>query len=361
MIGGAFVPDTLFGGTTPNLSFLELWNCDINWKSPLLGGLKHLEIRTPLKRPSLSVWLEALDQMPQLKTLTLHWASPIAPLDVSIPSEAERAVTLPSLTLFEMFIPCEMLWNLVAGTIATCKKSYRMFLDMPMDPRIPNRYGVRWSVAVQGASKSLRGPCPTSTSSCPSRSPISDARHSGRVSFSVTNDDRSPGVDTDTFSAMMEALPLDGLVTLTAQNRNNPFNRQFWLRHAPKWPLLRRVRLTPPAERGFREMLMEDNEGRGGPLLPLLKTLVLVDIALLERRNLRLCDALTKRVEQGVPLETLDLCGCFATSHAIKLLSEIVVDCPGIRENLRDRDQTRFPSPELVSSTSKTSQTTILE
>ena len=37
------VPDTLFDSTTPKLSFLELSNCDISWKSPLIKGLKHLE------------------------------------------------------------------------------------------------------------------------------------------------------------------------------------------------------------------------------------------------------------------------------------------------------------------------------
>ncbi|KAH9030306.1 hypothetical protein EDB84DRAFT_1494855, partial [Lactarius hengduanensis] len=338
---GAFVPDTLFGGTTPNLSFLELWNCDINWKSPLLGGLKHLEIRTPLKRPSLSVWLEALDQMPQLKTLTLHRASPIVPLGVSIPSDAERAVTLPSLTLFEMSSLARScgfaLAHLVLPALTSlcviaesCRRDYSDVQEIlpyvsrhahgPQDSQ-PLRSVLLRSSAM--GVEILAWTSPDVDVELSEQITLSDARHSGRVSFSVTNDGRSPGVDTDTFSAVIEALPLDGLVTLTVQN---PFNRQFWLRHAPKWPLLRRVRLTPPAERGFREMLMEDNEGRGGPLLPLLKTLVLVDVTLLERRNLRLCDALTKRVEQGVPLETLDLCKCFATSHAIKLLSEIVVD-----------------------------------
>jgi hypothetical protein len=33
-----------------------------------------------------------------------------------------------------------------------------------------------------------------------------------------------------------------------------------------------------------------------------------------------------KRVEQGDPLETLDLRTCFGASHAVRLLSEIVVD-----------------------------------
>ena len=43
-------------------------------------------------------------------------------------------------------------------------------------------------------------------------------------------------------------------------------------------------------------------------------------------RTLRLCDARMRRVEQGVPLETLDLRTCIATSRAVELLSEIMVD-----------------------------------
>jgi hypothetical protein len=91
-----FVPNTLFDGITPRLSHLELHNCDFSWRSPLLKGLTYLEIRKPTDaRPSLSLWLDALDEMSQLVTLTLHSASPISP---PFPFDVERTVTLPSLT-----------------------------------------------------------------------------------------------------------------------------------------------------------------------------------------------------------------------------------------------------------------------
>ncbi|KAH8987372.1 hypothetical protein EDB86DRAFT_2950983 [Lactarius hatsudake] len=94
-----FVPDTLFDGTTPRLSHLELYNCTISWKSPLLKGLRHLDIRSLFEdaRPSLLDWLDALDEMPQLKTLILHSTSPIAPPGALPPSGIERTVTLPLL------------------------------------------------------------------------------------------------------------------------------------------------------------------------------------------------------------------------------------------------------------------------
>ncbi|KAI9444550.1 hypothetical protein H4582DRAFT_1909672 [Lactarius indigo] len=141
----------------------------------------------------------------------------------------------------------------------------------------------------------------------PCLDPFFDSMHSARVALSITNDDNwSPDIHTGTFSAVMEALPLEGL-----------------------WPLLQRVRLTRSTVRGFREMLLEDDEGRENPLLPLLTTLAFVGTALIERRTLLLCDALMKRVEQEVPLEVVDLRKCLATSGAVELLSEIVVDVLG--------------------------------
>ena len=137
-------------------------------------------------------------------------------------------------------------------------------------------------------------------------------------------------------NAAMNALPLDNLVTLTVQHPTH-LDAEFWLHHTPRWPLLQRVRLAPPLVREFREMLLQDNGSSEYPLLPSLIELVLFDVALGERRTLRLCDALMKRVEQGVPLETLDLRTCRATSHAVQLLSEIVVD---VREPF-----VMFPAP----------------
>ena len=79
-----------FDGTTPMLSCIKLLKCDINRQSPVLKGLKHLEIRNPCVRPSLSAWLDALDEMHQHKTLVSHWASPIVPRDASLPFDVER-------------------------------------------------------------------------------------------------------------------------------------------------------------------------------------------------------------------------------------------------------------------------------
>jgi hypothetical protein len=69
----------------------------ISWKSPLFKGLQSLDIRTPSEnaRPRLAVWLDVLNEMPHLKRLVLHSASPSAP---RFQSDVERTATLPSLT-----------------------------------------------------------------------------------------------------------------------------------------------------------------------------------------------------------------------------------------------------------------------
>jgi hypothetical protein len=163
-----------------------------------------------------------------------------------------------------------------------------------------------------------------------------------RVALSVTSEKWSlTETHTEIIDAAMAALPLDSLVTLTARNLTR-IDEQVWRRHAPRWPLLQRVCLAPPAARGFREMLLNDNGGRESPLLPSLTKLVLVNTGLSARRTLRLCDALMQRVELGVPLETLDLRTCVGTIHAVRLLSEIVVDVSDAEKTYKTRGATFF-------------------
>jgi hypothetical protein len=99
--GQVVLPFNLFNCTTPSLTSLELEGCDVSWKSPLLKGLQSLEIRWPSAeaRPKLEDWLDALNEMPQLKTLSLYSATPVAPPALFI-SEPSRTVTLPSLSKF---------------------------------------------------------------------------------------------------------------------------------------------------------------------------------------------------------------------------------------------------------------------
>ncbi|KAH9070739.1 hypothetical protein EDB83DRAFT_361810 [Lactarius deliciosus] len=356
-IGGrGFVPlpDTLFDGTTPKLSSLELRNCNINWKSLLLRGLKHLDIRMSSELPSLSVWLDALDGMPQLKTLVLHSASPI-PL---IPLNVERTITLPFLTYLDIFDSVEScglaLAHLVLPALAC--------LCVAANSRYPE--GSDMQKLLPYVTRHAHGPQDTqplqSMRICGERNCVDivawlapdidvkvdiprallAATRSARLMLTI--DDWSfPNTRTDNevLDAVMAALPLDGLVTLTARYRTQ-FYEEFWLRHAPRWPLLQHVRLAPCAAHGFREMVLQDNCEWERPLFPSLTRLDLIDnSALSERRTLRLCGALMKRVEQGIPLEVLNLRECIATDHAVRLLDEIVVDVLGPEQTFKTRAQ----------------------
>ena len=333
----ATIPDTLFGGTTPRLSFLLLYKCNINWKSPLLKGLRSLEIHKPSRyvRPSLADWLDALDQMPQLKNLALYRASPIAP---PFPLDAKRTVTLPSLTSLDIYASageCSLaLSHLVLPVLTKLRIEAKSVLggsDVlkllpyvarhshgPQDPR-PLQ-----NVSIYGGRRCVRiiAYRETNVQYMPFGNPA--AVTAPRVQLIITCQ-----FPTEILDAAMAALPLDNLLKLNALEHS--LDEELWRIHAPRWPLLKSVELSPLAARGFREMVLQDNGGHENPLLPSLKNLVLHDLTLTTPRTDRLRNALVKRVDQGVPLETLELRSCFSTSCvdynvAVQLLREIVVN-----------------------------------
>ena len=354
---------TLFGDSTPRLSCLELSYCAISWESPLLRGLKHLRIDHTCIRPSFSEWLDALDEMPQLKTLALLWSSPSAPEDAPIPSRVERTVTLPSLTRFEISnITCDCGLALAHLILPALTSLYVEAASVNQDgsdvpgilPHVARHFNrlqytkPLQSVFVRSNIKYIEVLAWTLPDidinielsdmkiDLPNEFATPDIMDSVQVAFSVDNLKWYPWVHTDVFDAIMAVLPLGSLVTLAVQ-KHTRLDKQFWLRHVPQWPLLQYVRLAPPAAHGFREMLLEDDGGREGPLLPSLTKLELFDTTLGARRTLHICDTLMERVERGVPLETLDLRTCVATSRAVELLSEIVVEVLGPEEALQDK------------------------
>ncbi|KAF8262410.1 hypothetical protein EI94DRAFT_1743691 [Lactarius quietus] len=351
------IADNIFDGTTPRLQSLVLRNCDISWKSPLLKNLIHLEICTPSvdRRPSLSAWLDMLGELPQLKTLTLGSASPVVPHDASLPSNIDRIVTLPSLKHLELSASARDCGLALAhlslpalSWLCVMAKS-RSWDGADMREILPyvsrHAHGSQDSQPLQSvfvSSETTRTHILAWTEpdiDVELRTPISlfVATRSARVTFIAINEFWSPGVDVGVFDAAMAALPLDSVVTFTAQDRTKLLEKEVWLRHAPRWPLLQHVRLTPTAAHGLRGILLEDNGGRESTLLPSLTNLVLIQGTLGARRTLRLCDVLMKRVEQGVPVETLDLYTCNASVRAVELLREIVVDVVGPAETLDEK------------------------
>ena len=341
------LPGTLFGGTTPRLSCLELRDCGIFWGSPLLRGLSYLDIRSPsaISVPSHSVWLDTLDEMPQLKMITLRRASPKAG---PFPFEVKRTVTLPSLTHFDIadsprdcaFALAHL--DLPALTCLSLKTFSSLTEGIDVRELLPyiahHAHGSQdtqplQSVLIRGKRKGadiLAWSAPNIAATTPAR-----------MALSIWSKDRQDRFDTqnEIFGMAMAAIPLDGLVTLiTQQSLKSPFDR-FWLLNLPRYRLLQRVRLASNAVTRFIDLLQADEGGRENPLLPSFKELVLSKAHLREDWTLHLCEALMKRVEQGVPVEMLDLSTCcpdFANDYlaAVRLLGEIVVDVLGPDETI---------------------------
>ena len=327
------IPDTLFGGTAPRLFSLKLCRCNISWKSPLLNGLRSLQIYEPSKhaRPSLADWLDALDQMPQLKNLDLHSASPIVP---PFPLDVKRTVTLPFLTDLNIYASageCSLaLSHLVLPVLTKLCIEAKSDLDgsdvLQLLPYVarhshgPQDTQPLQNIIIRGYIDHIEiSAYPDTNVNCYGPYTVP------RVELIITRQ-----VTTEILDAAMATLPLDNLLKLTAL-ANAWFDELFWHIHAPRWPLLESVLLGPLAARGFREMILQDKCGHENPLFPSLTNLALYENTLAVPRALRLRDALMKRVDQGLPLETLELRSCYATGYvvnsvAFQLLSEIVVD-----------------------------------
>jgi hypothetical protein len=151
------------------------------------------------------------------------------------------------------------------------------------------------------------------------------------------NDKWHIGVPTAIFDALLTLLLLNSVSTLTAQN-HTLLSKEFWLKHASRLPLLEQARLVPTAAKQFWEMLAEDIPlDSDGPQLPMLTKLILHEVPMNRATWRHLRDILIERVEQGVPLEYLDLRTCIAAKYAITKFAEIVVDVQKpVREESRE-------------------------
>jgi hypothetical protein len=317
------LPDTLFNGSTPRLSCLKLLYCEVRWTSPLLKGLRYLEIRVPSSaNPTLAAWLDALDELSHLETLALVSASPDAP---PFPFVVERTATLPSLTHLEIYASpgdCVLALahlDLPALTelhiLVSDTNHHRNSDDVPrlLPYVVRHAHGPQDTQPLQSVlirtedhrAEILAWSVPNIDAEVQDPPAFLAEMLPTRVTLSFTDGAWfSPTTRIELLDAAMAALPLDCLVTFIAQDFIIP-DEQFWFRHAPRWPLLRHVRLAAPIDFGFKEMLLRDYGGHESPLLPSLKELVLVGSL---SKNWAL--ALTKRVAQKVPLELLDLRMC---------------------------------------------------
>ncbi|KAI0299845.1 hypothetical protein BC826DRAFT_993688 [Russula brevipes] len=349
------MPDALVQDTAPRLTTIRLANYDISWKSPLLKGLRSLEINklSTEARPKLQDWMDALNGMPHLQTLFLLSSSPIAYFDVPPTYEPQSTVTLPSLTQFcisGIAADCSLaLAHLVLPALTSLRVDIQSH-DWDGDdvrqvlPRVArNAHGPQDSEPLQSIlissertrAEILAWTVPGADLKIQDRLAFLLAPGSARVVFSAWSVNWNVGTDTAIFDALLTHLPVASISTLTTQNYAN-LGKEVWLNHAPRLPSLERVRLSRSALRAFREML--ESTPPDGPLLPLLTTLILVDVSLTVLKTYHIRDMLMERVGQGIPLETLDLRACIATDRAVQLLAEIVADVQGPSEAISTFD-----------------------
>jgi hypothetical protein len=250
------VPDTLFDATTPRLASLELYNCSISWNSPLLKSLKHLETikLSRIVRPSLTDWLDALDEMPQLRSLLLHSASPSTSL---FPFHVKRTVTLPFLARLDIS-DSELDCGLALAHLVLPSLTSLCVTAMSDQPTIGEVQKMLPYVAQHAHGPQDTQPLQSVTISHEwDRLVINawlmpnidddegDAILSERLTLSITTN----YIDNDNVTILdvvIAALPLHSLVTFTApSNTQFVLDEHFWRCHVSRWTLLRHVHWRP--------------------------------------------------------------------------------------------------------------------
>jgi hypothetical protein len=337
------IPDNLFNCTAPSLTSLKLNKYDISWKSPLLKRLRILEILelSANARPELNDWLDALNEMSQLKDLSLRFATPVAPL---LNPPISRTVTLPSLTYFYIKASAKdcalALAHLVLPTLARLhvyvESHYREGEDvLLMIPYIVRNVCVLQDIepirsiliAREGwDNEVLTWTTPGADGDVKACGPaiLDDMSHSTCFLFAAKGVFWNDGVDAAIFDALLTLLPTNSVLTLTTRCGTR-LSKEFWISNAPRLPLLEQARLGHTSVGAFLEMLAEDTPP-DGPRLPSLTRLILFDVTSTVLRSYHFVNMLIKRVEQGIPLECLDLRTCVTTKLTIQLLAEILVD-----------------------------------
>ena len=344
----AIIPDNLFNHTTPNLTSLELEYCNISWLSPFLKGLRTLQILnlSTEARPKLEDWLNVLNEMPQLEELSLQSATPLAPLTGPLIPEPSRSATLPSLTRFHISDSSKEC--ALAITHLVLPAFTRLHVDVKSkdwngeDVRLVIPHVVRTVCGIHDVEP-LRSILFSGKRNCAQvvawtipdvdvkvghETTLKSESASARLMFTATGnwfDD----VETQIYDDLLTLLPVNSASTFSALNQTQ-LSKESWLNQAPLFASLERVCLVPTAVKAFRDMLAEDAPP-DGPRLPLLTKLTVFYVTWTLSKIYGFRDMLIERVEQGAPLECLDLRICEEPNppRAKQIFAEIVVDVQG--------------------------------
>ena len=339
------IPDSLFNGIAPKLTRLDLHGCSIGSKSPLLKVLQTLKIQTPYTEamPTLEDWLIILNELSQLKILTLDYATPTGPFDNPHISEPQSTATLLSLTHFNISAPAKGCALALAHLILPALLSLHVTAESRSgdgdDVRSLIPYVARHAHGPQDTAplqaillngeemhaEFVAWTVPDADLEVWGSATLRSAAVSARLYLTVTFSRHAcrGGMETVIFDSMLTHLPLNAISTLSAHNYTR-LSKEVWLSHSPRLTKLNRVLLICTAVRAFREMLKEDVPPNGLPRLTQLTKLILSKYSLNKLNTYHLRDMLVKRKEHGAPLEALDVRTCEASERAMQLLSETV-------------------------------------
>jgi len=342
----AQIDPNIFSRTTPRLIRLEIYNCSINWDSPLLKCLQHLKLLyfSGSNTPDLQSWLDAMSELTQLESLIIHSAI-IFFRPTGIIPEAVHVIALPCLTRFHFSATaedCELaLAHLLLPVLTWLRIEVTSYHPEGGDPRavIPhfasNVRGPQDATPLQSMVISgfttradiLLWTIPDADMEYLDNDSFTRATRSARAAFSASNHFWELMTEATIYDAALSAFPTSSLATLTVLN-SSLVTRQLWLRYAPQWPLLKRIRLGCMVLRPFIDALSQDSPPEG-PLLPSLEKLVITGSPLTVDTALRLRGMLLLRVKQGVPIQTLDLSECAVLADIMQLFGDIAVDIRG--------------------------------
>ncbi len=335
------VPDNLFDGIVPKLTYLRLERCGIGWQSPLLKGLRDLNLIWFQKRARIPInaWLDALNQMTQLERLVLHGHIPIRSVELS--GEPMITAVLSSLTKLIIYATARdcavVLAHLVLPALTRlCVDAYTEE-SIDVEHLIPfvaqHAHGHQDTEALQSLfveGNEERANITAWTT------PRRDADDGLRSSVDLPDEVRPARVEirimhcgtyVQLHDAVLTALPLNSISSLSVKGCKS-LREEVWRGHAPKWHKLERIRLYSSAVPAFRN-LFYGRSPHATNLLPSLEELVLVDVSLNAQRVYYLCDMLFVRVELEIPLRTLDLRTCTVPDCAVQFLGEILLDVKG--------------------------------
>lgn len=365
-----FIPDNLFDGMAPKLTYLHLKYCGIRWESPFLKGLRVLKLfEFPIyARTPLNAWLDALYQMPQLERLSLCGRRGHIPCRSETLLEPGFPVVLSSLKELDVLASAQGCTVVLAHLVLPILT--RLCVNVENHHEIDNTlvreltsciarnaYGPQDAEALQslfiGGKGRGRG-AETVAWAMPRQDDtydgldfpvvdLPDGIPNARVAFNIKTYGSSPKIDSLPHEVLLATLPLNRIASLTVNGRV-PHCRRVWRRHVPRFHKLQRVRLFSAAVPAFRNML--ENASRGEPPLPSLEELVLVDVFFNANNVCYLYSMLVKLVELEIPVTTLDLRTCLVSGRAVQLFSGIVDDVRGpVKERSEELEFGEMPLP----------------